>query len=108
VHGVGDGSTTFNLPDYRGQFLRGWDNSAGTDPDAASRTDAGDGSTTGDHVGTQQVDAFKSHSHSVINATSNSMQAGGSAVNSSTGASGSTGGNETRPTNVNVLYCIKA
>ena len=29
--GVGDGSSTFNLPDLRGQFVRGWDNSAGVD-----------------------------------------------------------------------------
>ncbi|AHJ10721.1 tail collar domain-containing protein [Rhizobium phage vB_RglS_P106B] len=29
--GVGDGSTTFNLPDFRGEFLRGWDNSRGVD-----------------------------------------------------------------------------
>jgi len=37
-YGKGDGSTTFNIPDYRGTFLRGWDNSAGSDPDASSRT----------------------------------------------------------------------
>ena len=29
--GVGDGSTTFNLPDLRGEFLRGWDDSRGVD-----------------------------------------------------------------------------
>ena len=29
--GSGDGSSTFNLPDLRGQFVRGWDNSAGVD-----------------------------------------------------------------------------
>lgn len=47
-----DGSH-FNLPDLRGQFLRGWNHGAGTDPDAAARTNRGDG-TTGDHVGTLQ------------------------------------------------------
>jgi phage-related tail fiber protein len=31
VFGVGDGSTTFNLPDLRGEFIRGWDNSRGVD-----------------------------------------------------------------------------
>ena len=30
--GVGDGSTTFNIPDLRGYHLRGWDNGAGRDP----------------------------------------------------------------------------
>ena len=29
--GAGDGSTTFNLPDLRGEFIRGWDNSRGVD-----------------------------------------------------------------------------
>jgi phage-related tail fiber protein len=29
--GIGDGSSTFNLPDLRGEFLRGWDDSRGTD-----------------------------------------------------------------------------
>ena len=63
TYGAGDGSTTFNLPDYRGQFLRGQDGGAGADPDAASRTDRGDG-TTGDAVGTKQAAATASHTHS--------------------------------------------
>ncbi len=29
--GTGDGSTTFNVPDFRGSFLRGWDNGRGFD-----------------------------------------------------------------------------
>jgi microcystin-dependent protein len=29
--GVGDGSTTFALPDLRGEFLRGWDDGRGVD-----------------------------------------------------------------------------
>lgn len=29
--GAGNGSTTFNLPDLRGEFVRGWDNSRGVD-----------------------------------------------------------------------------
>lgn len=31
LYGVGDGSTTFNLPDLRGEFIRGYDNGRGAD-----------------------------------------------------------------------------
>ncbi len=31
TYGVGDGSTTFAIPDLRGEFIRGWDNGRGVD-----------------------------------------------------------------------------
>lgn len=58
-YGSGNGSTTFNLPNYKDYFLRGFD-ASGTD--ASSRTDRGDG-TTGANVGTKQADQTKSHNH---------------------------------------------
>jgi microcystin-dependent protein len=42
-HGIGDGTTTFNIPDYRGRFLRGVDYTANRDPDKNSRTVVGAG-----------------------------------------------------------------
>lgn len=33
--GAGDGFNTFNLPDLRGEFIRGWDDARGVDPDRA-------------------------------------------------------------------------
>lgn len=36
--GAGDGSTTFNLPDLRGEFLRGWDDGRGVDAGRAFAT----------------------------------------------------------------------
>ena len=63
-YGVGDGSSTFNLPDARGEFIRGWDHGAGTDPDAAARTNRGDG-TAGDVIGSKQLDQFQGHIFSV-------------------------------------------
>ena len=32
LYGAGDGSTTFNLPDLRGEFIRGYDDGRGADP----------------------------------------------------------------------------
>lgn len=116
TYGVGDGSTTFTLPDYRGRFLRGFDNAAGTDPDAASRTDRGDG-TTGDAVGTVQADEFKSHTHTTTLAFSNTsgassrIEAQWNIANGGTtnafGSSAAGGSTETRPKNISVMYCIK-
>ncbi len=70
THGGGDGVNTFNLPDYRGRFLRGVDDGAGRDPDAASRSapqpDGGFGAgATGDAVGSVEGDAFRLHAHEI-------------------------------------------
>jgi microcystin-dependent protein len=51
TYGAGDGSTTFNLPDLRGEFPRGWDDGRGVD---ASRA-----------LGSAQAQAFLSHGHNV-------------------------------------------
>lgn len=64
TYGAGNGSTTFNLPDYRGQFLRGLDSGSGIDPDANTRQDRGDG-TVGDYVGTTQNHEMESHLHQI-------------------------------------------
>ena len=125
VFGAADASH-FNIPDLRGQFLRGWNHGGGSDPDAATRTDSGDGSTTGDHVGTKQAREIESHYHidglgtSFVDGDGNTrygVKTIAGAVrrdednNTGTYANGvktsSSGGNETRPTNVNVMYCIK-
>ena len=62
-HGGGDGAATFNLPDFRGRFLRGVDHGAGRDPEAAGRATALDGGNSGDKVGSVQGDALQSHTH---------------------------------------------
>jgi hypothetical protein len=42
MFGVGDGVTTFNLPDLRGEFLRGWDGGRGVDPGRILTSPQGD------------------------------------------------------------------
>lgn len=112
--GSGDGTTTFNLPDTRGFFLRGVDHGAGRDPNAASRSAMNSGGNTGDNVGSVQGYILESHNHFVA-ATGNTGQvaAGSFSVIQSTEtlkASGliqATGGSETRPINAYCNYIIK-
>lgn len=110
TYGDGDGSTTFNLPDPRGQFIRIWDHAAGVDPDAATRTDRGDG-TDGDHVGTNQSDVFKKHSHALaVSASghgSDEISTKYAPAEATTYATAGIGGNETRPKNTNRMMIIK-
>jgi microcystin-dependent protein len=63
--GAGNGTNTFNLPDLRGQFLRGADNGAGIDPDAESRFLFYSGGNEGDQVGSFQGHAFQTHAHDI-------------------------------------------
>ena len=110
TYGIGDGSTTFNLPDLRGTFVRGFNDGFTNDPDAAARTDRGDG-TTGDVVGSKQADELKSHSHTV-GAYNNACSCfpGERTLSQQTLAGASTdatGGNETRPINIQFIFGIK-
>lgn len=71
TYGAGDGKTTFNLPDYRGLFLRAVDDpdgpggrpAAGRDPDAASRKDVN--GNLGGAVGSRQGDSVGPHVHEI-------------------------------------------
>lgn len=109
--GVGDGSTTFNLPDLRGEFLRGWDDSRGID--------------SGRGFASAQSQSFQTHTHAldtrimIGQIASSGLGAGiapGSAYNAVgmlfeggvSGTSSANGGvNETRPRNIALLACIK-
>lgn len=103
--GSGDGSTTFNLPDLRSEFIRGWDNGRGID--------------AGRVIGSWQASELGSHAHASGSEALYADYGGGSFVNGSrTLATGSlpsyrnaltstVGGNETRPRNIAMLYCIK-
>lgn len=100
--GSGDGSTTFNLPDLRGEFIRGWDDGRGVD--------------SGRSWASGQGHQFQDHQHTQSNlSTVRSVGAGGDYTNiwSGTGSASTsipvTGnhGSETRPRNMALLACIK-
>ena len=120
VHG-GDANPNFQLPDYRGLFLRGTDRNAGRDRDSANRRSPGQNNTGngGALVGSVQDDAFAQHSHTIpgfhLEADGGSgFDGAGMDTNSNRnhpmthdyGTSG-VGGTETRPKNVYVNYIIK-
>jgi microcystin-dependent protein len=118
IYGAGDGSTTFNLPDLRGEFIRGWDDGRGVD--------------SGRVFGSGQAQSYQSHNHGAsVNDPGHSHSIGRAGVNyfdtglvqtsdtftgnistnaASTGISvsiGNSGGTETRPRSLALLACIK-
>jgi len=124
-----------NLPDLRGEFIRGWDDGKGTD--------------SGRNIRTTQAEEYKQHTHSPTVSTTSGLSGGASSISESwhvdgtasgfitktTGISSSStpqhtdgsasdgftidanhshtvtiansGGAETRPRNVSLLACIK-
>ncbi len=109
--GVGDGSTTFGLPDARANVIRGFDDARGVD--------------SGRVFGSEQLDAFQGHFHDKpVGSTSfvglvpgggaSQSPGNGTAFYTSTGAPVSDGSNgtprtasETRMRNIALLACIK-
>ncbi|AVG18570.1 hypothetical protein CFN79_04390 [Chromobacterium vaccinii] len=103
-YGAGDGSTTFNLPDLRGEFVRGWDDGRGVDG--------------GRGFGTWQAQDVQAHTHPqwfppLLNGAPGGL---GNFVGDHSGPQNSVNasrpilpnaGQETRPRNIALLACIK-
>jgi microcystin-dependent protein len=128
--GAGDGSTTFNLPESRGEFFRGLDDGRGVD---SGRTiGSAQSEMIGPHAHTASTDSGGGHTHDVsINLTTRygansggaqQAWAGGDSINgnatvvrtTTTGGSHShtvtvnnNSGTENRPRNKAKLMCIK-
>ncbi len=115
--GSGDGSTTFNVPDFRGEFLRG----AGTN----SHSGQGDGGSVGEHQdGTTIVTSIMGNGYGAIynkiNGTVNSStydkwvgNSGNTYVHDTTSYESESyanviGTGKARPTNTSVNFIIKA
>lgn len=102
----GEGAGNFRLPESRGEFLRGWDHGRGVD---AARA-----------LGSYQADEFKKHRHPQYEYDTNDstpipdasrafdLNAAYSVGREVTALIGYTGGSETRPRNLAVMWCIKA
>jgi hypothetical protein len=123
LFGAGDGSTTFNLPDLRGYFVRG----SGTNSDGTAAGTFGQKQAneikSHSHTATASTDGQHNHSYSVPGFTrgggdgdldNNERQGSDSGrttanagAHSHTITVNQTGGNETRPSNIALLYCIK-
>lgn len=108
THGTGDGSTTFNLPDLRGIFVRG------------SGAQTVGGIAYNKSFAAKEADAMQGHVHNftAMSGSASLGAAGGGNVMSGTTSSttspvsdGTNGtprtASETRPANIALLYCIK-
>ena len=129
TYGAGNGSTTFNLPNFLGYFPRGYDSTGAVDP--------------GRVFGSLQANSLQSHTHPLSDPGHNhttyhqSVRAGNTGnywdalmngLNASSGGAGTnpsgttgsgtlgagtgitignTGGSETRPNNIAITFCIK-
>jgi microcystin-dependent protein len=67
--GAGDGSTTFNIPDLRGEFIRGWDDARGVDSGRTFGSWQGGQNLAHTHSATTSSDA---HTHTWSGTTSSS------------------------------------
>jgi len=126
AHGAGDGSSTFNVPDLRGEFVRGWDDSRGVDSGRNFGSSQSDQNAQHNHTATATSSVTDpGHFHQV--AYSNSDSGDGVIEESGTGLSGyeptetattgisvstsvtvaNQGGNEARPRNIAMMYVIK-
>jgi microcystin-dependent protein len=124
LYGPGDGTTTFNLPNLNGQFLRGWDSSGSVDPGRTFGSNQGQSFASHTHTATV-TDPGHFHETALVGGPpvfgAGSIQTGIAGAISTTlattltqakqtgisVANANAGGSETRPVNVALLACIK-
>lgn len=134
TYGTGDGSTTFNIPDLRGYFVRGWSDGSSIDSGrtlGSTQTASNDPHTHGiNDPGHAHGVNDPGHAHGISPgvASWNSAAGGGGGGNvqtqsnvtatqgagtgisiqgAGTGISTQSSGAEARPINIALMYCIK-
>ena len=125
TYGAGDGSTTFNLPDLRGEFMRGWDDGRGIDRGRAFGSAQGDairnitgeakfgydGDTVYDHNAAASTSAIY-YPNRKVQDTVNNMSLFSNAANNwrplvFDASRAVPTADENRPRNIALLACIK-
>lgn len=120
--GAGNGSTTFNLPDLRGEFVRGVDDGRGADTGRAFGSAQAQGTQDHKHRTAQGFDSSAFYGwqdgsgnptfgSEVVNPVTRTATSGNTSVASAARLAYTDGmreqSGETRPRNVALLYCIK-
>ena len=113
--GAGDGSSTFNLPDLRGEFIRGFDDGRGIDAGRAFASVQSSDNKAHDHMVFADADSGGNYTTGTnyagrwVPGNDNNMRTNQIGVNTppSIGLTSQSGGSESRPRNVALLYCIK-
>jgi microcystin-dependent protein len=126
-YGVGDGSTTFNVPDLRADFIRGWDDGKGVDPGRVFGSEQGSQNLLHGHAFSGQTAAAGGHDHDAgpreggyggaVHISRAMSSWSGNAPNRTSwapdhshpfaGTTAGDGGNEARPINKAMYFVIK-
>jgi phage-related tail fiber protein len=107
--GIGNGSTTFNLPDLRGEFVRGWDHGRDVDADRTLGSAQEEAVNRVAELGSI-ANSESSYDRSVpipSDGTWSAYVETGKNGQNYWGVRARTTGSETRPRNVALMYCIK-
>lgn len=131
TYGPGNGVTTFNIPDMRGYFARGW--SHGSAVDSGRALGSTQAAAFASHLHTFTGNQLAPHNHDVhaagarhgsngtslgasfpaadgdqfTNTTAPTLTTTSDTAGTPTGAIGLTGGTETRPINLALMFCIR-
>ena len=115
--GKGNGHSTFNIPDLKGYFVRGWDTKGTQDPNRLFGSTQDDQMQSHRHNGKENIDVLCKGSNRSIALKGRRTLSNptlhlenlvlSNPTDSNSGAGKPRHGNETIPKNVALLYCIK-